>query len=131
MNVFTGTIFVVTMVTGWLMILWYAVIVMLGRDVRRKIRKLGVEPPGIRGIDIWAAAVYNLVTVLFTVGYFFKELRYGYAENQWMIVGVSVISVMFAVVSVDKLHHILMYHIACLDSLKNKAEDTINEETEK
>lgn len=120
MNVITGLIFSVLMVIGWIMVLWFAVIAMLGRDIRRQIRMMGAVPPDVKWKDVWFTLVYNLVTVLLTVGYFFDSVQSIYEQNQLALLAVATIVVGMATVADDKLHHVLMEHIACLDAEKGK-----------
>jgi len=120
MNVITGLIFSVLMVIGCIMVLWFAVIAMLGRDTRRQIRMMGAVPPDVKWTDVWCTLVYNLITVVLIVGYFFDSVQSIYERNQLALIAIATIVVGMATVADDRLHHVLMEHIACLDAEKGK-----------
>lgn len=122
MNILTSTIFAVIMVVGWIMVIWYIVIIMLGKDIRKDIRMLGGEQPPLKPAGIIWACVFNLITVVLTVGYFIDGIASLYKENPMMLLSVSFLAVIMATLLDDRLHHVLINHIAVFETLKAEKE---------
>ena len=64
--------------------------------------------------------LFNAMTIVLTVGYFFEETNQLYQQNQLNLLMVTAVSVILACVGNDKLHHVLMGHIMKLDSYRNE-----------
>lgn len=124
MNVFTGTLFTIAIVLGWLMFFWWLVIVFLGSDVRSELHKLGAVLPEYKKRYVFLSGLVNMVSVALTAGYFFTPVYSFYQSHQLMVVGCAFLAVFFAVGMNDRLHHTLLHHIYCLDGAKKVAEDT-------
>lgn len=118
MNVFTGVFFAILMVIGWGMVLWLAVILTLGRNVRRKIKSEGYVMPELDLSLIIRAIVFNLATIFLTAGYLFEVVNNWYISHQPYLLAGSTFVVLMATIYNDRLHHLLMAHIAFLDDMK-------------
>jgi len=112
----------VMMFVGWIMVFWYIVIIMLGKDIRNDIRMLGGEQPPLKPISIVWACVFNLITVSMTVGYFIDSIAGLYRQNPMMLLSVSFLAVIMATLLDDRLHHVLINHIAVFETLKAEKE---------
>ena len=118
MNYFAGTIFAVLIVFGWMMFIWYVVIFMLGRDVRRDIKSMGGDVPQRTAWPMVEAGVINIVALLVTAGYFFEPVYEWYVGHQIALILLTLLFVMVGCVKNDRLHHVLMGDIAVYDELK-------------
>ena len=129
MNVFTGALFTIAIVFGWLLFFWWLVIMFLGADVRRELRKMNAVLPEYQKRYILLSAVVNLVSVVLTVGYFIEAVHNFYLYHQLLLVVVSFVAAGWAACINDSLHHQLLHHIHCLDGAKKVMADKLDEST--
>ena len=130
MNAFTGAIFAVIIAFGWLMVIWWVVIMLLGMDIRKDIRNMGGKAPELKVTSIIVTSLLNLMTVAITIGYFYETTYSFYVNNQLFITLGGAVAVTFACINNDNLHHQLMINIGCYDEAKRKMGESINKEKE-
>ena len=75
MNAVTGTVFAVIIAFGWLMVIWWVVIMLLGMDIRKDIRNMGGKAPELKITSIIVTSLLNLMTVAVTLGYFYETYK--------------------------------------------------------
>ena len=130
MNAFIGAIFAVIIAFGWLMVIWWVVIMLLGMDIRKDIQIMGGKAPELKITSIIVTSLLNLMTVAVTIGYFYETTYSFYINNQLLVTVGGAIAVAFTCFNNDNLHHQLMINIGCYDETKRKMEETINNEKE-
>lgn len=64
------------------------------------------------------AIVFNLATIFLTAGYLFEVVNNWYISHQPYLLAGSTFVVLMATIYNDRLHHLLMAHIAFLDDMK-------------
>ena len=130
MNVFTGTLFTIANVLGWLFFIWWLVIIFLSADVRKELRKMGTILPEYKKRYVFLAALVNLVCVVLTVGYFIETIHNFYLYHQLLLVIISFVAAFWAACINDSLHHELLHHIHYLDGVKKVMTDGLAKESE-
>lgn len=130
MNVLTGALFTIAVVFDWLLFIWWMVIIFLGADVRRELRKLNAALPECKTRYLLVSGLFNLVGVALTAGYFVETVYNFYVGHQLMVLLVAVVALIFSATMNDSLHHSLLHHIYCLDGAKKVVADEL-EATEK
>ena len=130
MNTVTGAVFAVIIAFGWLMVIWWVVIMLLGMDIRKDIRNMGGKAPELKFTSIIVTSLLNLMTVAVTLGYFYETTYSFYVNNQILITLGGAVAVAFTCFNNDNLHHQLMMNIGCYDEVKRKMEESINKEKE-
>lgn len=126
MNAFTGAVFAVIIAFGWLMVIWWVVIMFLGMDIRKNIRNMGGKVPELKITSIIVTSLLNLMTIAVTLGYFYETTYAFYVNNQLLITLGGAVAVAFACFNNDNLHRQLMINIGCYDEAKRKMEKTMN-----
>lgn len=130
MNAFTGTVFAVIIAFGWLMVIWWVIIMLLGVDIRKNIRNMGGKTPELKITSIIVTSLLHLMTVAVTLGYFYETTYLFYVNNQLVITLGGAVAVAFACFNNDNLHRQLMINIGCYEKARRNMEKIINNDIE-
>ena len=129
MNTLAGTIFVIILAFGWVMVLWWGLMVTLGMDIRRDMKNWGEDTPGVNKISFIVTSLLNLMTVAITVGCFFDWTYEFYVQHMTLMCVSSGCSVMAACLNNDHLHHQVLENISCYEGVRKKKADEAHKAT--